>query len=238
LPGPLVWLTPIVVLGLAGIGLAAFLRSEVGQGRGLLAWLRAVPLEVWYVAASMGALILLPFLALSRYVLPLLPIILLFVLQGLAVLTHRFVPAARLRQAAIVAMVVGLSLFYAVMWWRGREVQTDALCTDCRAMYEAVARETPEGSRVAFIKPRALALMTRRTGWAWAPERTEQQTWDEFTAKGIRYLVTVSPQQELAELYPAFLAWDGWRSRPGSTVIYENPSFRLIRLADAGTSEQ
>jgi hypothetical protein len=60
--------------------------------------------------------------------------------------------------------------------------------------------------------------------------RDAAQTFDDFRTNGIRYLVTVRPDHELAEFYPEFLSWDAWRARAGAVLVYENPTFRLIRL--------
>jgi uncharacterized membrane protein YphA (DoxX/SURF4 family) len=230
-------LSPAVLLGLGGYGLWRFMRREVAARAqaGLLDHLRAIPLVAWFAFCQLGALVLLPFAPSNRYLIPLLPVLLLFFVAGLS---HVLQLLPRWRIPATRAVFVLIPAYYLSMWAHFvMQPHTDgALCADCMALYEAVRTQTGDDERIAFAKPRALALLTRRPSWGWAVNRPAEYTARELTDARIRYLITVKPDHELAEYYPPSLSWEGWRSQPHATLIYENSTFRLIRLGGATPS--
>jgi hypothetical protein len=102
-------------------------------------------------------------------------------------------------------------------------------------MYEYLRSHTPEGTTVAFAKPRALALLSGRRGWMWSTTLDQRENWQAMASVPVGYIVLVAPDSPLAALYPAYLSWDGWRSNPRLALVYENPAFRVIRLQSAGS---
>ncbi|MEQ1579200.1 MAG: hypothetical protein ABL964_01270 [Steroidobacteraceae bacterium] len=231
LSGRLSLVTPAMVILLAGVGtyvVACRNRELQSHLAGWRSWVEAVPLEIWYLLCYVGALIVLPFAPNSRYLLPVFPIILAFAVYGGIVLAN-----ALRWQRVVTAPAVILSVAYYIVLWRHEpaiDPQGGAFCEDCQELYSTIKSRVAADKAVAFAKPRALALLTDRHSWIWSDKRSAAETWSEFAATGVSYLVTVNPSHELAPIYPSFLSWDGWRSRAGATLVFENASFRLIEI--------
>lgn len=237
LPGRLSTVVPVLAGILIASGVWAVLSIH-GKIAGARVWILAgrMPVEIWYLACYLGALVVLPFAPHWRYLLPLLPIMLAYGAIGFGQLVGKL--SAGAAHSARIGVVLVLGAWGAWMWTREPPVEPDsgALCTECLALYSAVRQFVPAGEPVAFAKPRALALLARRPSWIWAADQEAAQTWAEFASAGVSWFVTVRPTHELAPLYPEYLAWDGWRTRPGATLIYGNSDFRLVRLAPSAVA--
>jgi len=232
-------LSPIVVVGLALLGIGYRLRPlEAGAGRSEAPpvparlgrpLLRRIPVDVWYLGLYCGALVLLPFETLSRYVEPILPILCAYAVYAI----RSVLQGTRYARPAILALCVTGVFYYAALHWTHgarRSSGDDALCPDCRAMYTFIRATTEPGARVGFAKPRAMALLAARPSWVWAGSRERRFNWEAVRRTHIAYLVVVSPTHPLASSYPAELGWNAWRSNPNLRLMFENASFRVLRL--------
>jgi hypothetical protein len=236
--GPLSLLSPLVVLSLTALGVVYRIRTNLEGHRsyGLAARgaavLRATPADIWYLVIYCGILVALPFVQEARYLIPTLPIVCACSTYGVS----RALAGRRCARPAIAAICTLVLIYYGALHWKHDRAAfgDDALCADCRTMYDYLHSHTPEGATVAFAKPRALALLSGRRGWTWSKELTQQENWQAMTRAHIDYIVLVAPDSPLAGQYPAYLSWDAWRSNTLVTLVYENPSFRVLRVQAAG----
>lgn len=235
--GKLSLISPAVVIALVALGIAQRLRIRYHRGEsgsGLIGWLRSVPADVWYLGISCCALMVLPFEPNGRYLLPLLPLLCAYMAfaVGCALRSARYAAPAT---ALIVAACLGY--YGALHWMNDRQpANTDALCSDCRAMYAYLRDRTPATALIAFGKPRVLAFLTERHCWTWAPARDSAYVWQEMQRAGVNYVVLVPRDHPLAAKYPPDLAWDAWRSNPHLQLVFENPTFRVLRLTTEPTT--
>jgi hypothetical protein len=226
-------LSPLVVLSLSALGIFYRMRTDLGdrkaEGVGLAAGvLQSIPVDVWYLMIYCGTLVALPFVQEARYLLPTLPIVCAYCAYAVS----RMLAGRRYARPAIVAICIVVLLYYGALHWRHDRADPgdNALCDDCRAMYNYLHDHTTDGSTIAFAKPRALALLTGRRGWIWPPNVDQQANWQAMISAHIDYIVLVAPDSPLAEKYPPYLLWDTWRSNPQLTLVYENRDFRILRI--------
>jgi hypothetical protein len=236
LGGKLSLLSPVVLATLALLGIGYRLRSADERARsaasppGLPPWalLQRIPVDLWYLGLYLGAIVVFPVYQ-ARYLFPILPILCAYIVYAIS----RGLEGTRYRRAAILALcAAGLCYYAALHWWAHRVTpgDDDALCDDCRAMYTFIRNNTAPGSRVAFAKPRAMALLANRPAWVWASSQDRRFDWDSLQRTHINYIVLVPPTHRLASRYPAELGWDAWRSNPNLHLMFENASFRVLRL--------
>ena len=241
LGGKLSLLSPLAIAALALLGINYRLRSFDAQAQPAaahtvmhcvmsppLTLLERIPVDLWYLGLYLGALVVLPFETTARYLVPILPILCAYVVYAI----RRGLQGTRYARPAMLAFISACICYYAALYWahRGERAGDDALCDDCRAMYSFIRTHTGPEARVAFAKPRAMALLADRQAWVWASSRDQRFNWAELKSAHINYIVLVPPTHPLASRYPALLTWDAWRSNPKLTLVFENQSFRVLRF--------
>jgi hypothetical protein len=241
LGGKLSLLSPLAIAAVALLGISYRLRSFDTQAQPAAAntvthrvpsrpaiLLERLPVDLWYLGLYLGALVVLPFETTARYLVPILPILCAYVLYAI----RRGLQWTRYARPAMLAFISACLCYYAALYWahRGKSAGDDALCNDCRAMYLFIRTHTEPEARIAFAKPRAMALLADRQAWVWASNRDQRFNWAELQSTHINYIVLVSPKHPLASRYPALLTWDAWRSNPKLTLVFENQSFRVLRF--------
>jgi hypothetical protein len=238
LGGKLTLLSTFVLAALALLGIGYRLRSTDERVRsaaspaGLPPWalLQRIPVDVWYLALYLGALVVIP-IYIHRYLFPILPILCAYIVYAIS----RGLEGTRYVRAAILALCAAAMCYYAALYWLHRAQRVtpgdyDALCDNCRAMYTFIRNNTAPGTRIAFAKPRAMALLANRPAWVWASSQDRRFDWEALQRTHINYIVLVPPTHPLASRYPAELGWDAWRSSPKLHLMFENASFRVLRL--------
>lgn len=231
LGGKLSLLSPIPIVGLVAIGIGYRLRRHDAQARSgspLSYLLEQIPVDVWYLVLYCGALVVLPFETNARYLFPVLPIAGAYVVYALS----RLLAPLQQRRPAIAVIAATCLAYYGALHWLHDRAQPgeDALCDDCRAMYSYLRDNTESNALVAFAKPRVIALLAGRRGWTWAADRARESNWQEMMRAGVNYMVLVPPNHPLASQYPLYLSWDTWRADPHLTLVFENRTFRVLRL--------
>jgi hypothetical protein len=234
--GPLTLLAPLIVLSLTALGVYYRIRPQAGSERtgtvSVLAALQSTPADVWYLIIYCAVLVVLPFVQETRYLLPTLPLVCAYSAYGISqtLKQQRYAGAAR---AAVFLAVLG---YYASLHVKhDRVTEGDALCSDCRAMYQYLQDHTGADATVAFVKPRALALLTGRHAWMWSTQLDEAANWQAMSRTHVDYIVVVTPDSPFAASYPPYLSWDGWRSNRRLTLVYENRDFRVLHVQPASS---
>lgn len=232
--GPLSNVTPLVVAALTAVGIGYRVRDRMPDAPAddtamrLVAVLRAIPLDVWYLLVYGAVLVVLPFVIEARYLFPTMPIVCAYV----AFAVTRVLAPARQARTVMALVLVATVLYYGALHAKHDAANADrnALCDDCRALYSFLQTETPTGATVAFVKPRAMALLSGRKGWMWANGLSRQASRQEMSDAHVDYIVLVPPDSFLADRYPAYLSWDGWQADPDLRLVYQNRSFRVLGL--------
>jgi hypothetical protein len=227
-------LSPFVVAPLTLLGIGYRLQRDPGRAAAASITARArdllqrVPVDVWYLGVYCATLVALPFGQDARYLLPTLPIVCAYIAYAL---TRLLATSRYARPAAIAVCILCVCYYGGLHWLHDRRLPgDDALCADCRAMYSFLQNNTAASTTIAFAKPRALALLTGRRGWMWAQDRDQESNWDEMMQAHIDYIVLVAPAHPLASMYPFYLSWDAWRSNPRLSLVYQNRTFKVLRL--------
>jgi hypothetical protein len=234
LVGRLSLLSPLVVGALTVLGIGYRLRREATGAPAptptarLWDLLPRLPVDVWYLGVYCATLVVLPFVQEARYLVPILPIICAYLVYALS---RALAPTRYARAAAVAICLLCVAYYGALHWAHDRtEPGDDALCADCRALYTFLQNNTTDAATIAFAKPRALAMLTGRRSWMWAPDRDRQSNWHEMMQAHIDYIVLVDPANPLASRYPFYLSWDTWRSNSRLSLVYENHTFKVLRL--------
>jgi hypothetical protein len=236
--GSFSFLSPLVVLSLTALGIFYRVRTDLGSRPiyGVTACivrvLQSTPVDVWYLLIYCATLVALPFVQEARYLLPTFPIVCAYSAYGVS----RTLAGRRYARPAVAGICALVLLYYGMLHWKhdGAAPGDNALCDDCRAMYDYLHSHTAVGATVAFAKPRALALLTDRRGWMWSTDLDQQANWRAMTRAHIDYIVLVAPDSPLTDKYPPYLSWEAWRSNPHLTLVYGNRGFRVLRVQSAG----
>jgi hypothetical protein len=220
----------VIIIALAAFGAwRAFASAAVGgSGPSLRERAACVPLPIWYLLAYLSALGLASISPSPRFLFPILPVALALAAVGVE---HLGSVVSRARPYAF-ALGAFLVAYYGYLHASAREWRQDELatCGACQEMYAFVQAHTPAGSVVAFAKPRAIALLGKRSGWMW---NTDYRA-DVFRAKlldaRVSFLITVAPGTYLYQRYPAYV--DGKYQDEIGTTVFRNAMFRVIELRD------
>ena len=154
---------------------------------------------------------------------PLLPILFAYVIGTLAscrIERHRWG-----RIVIATALLVGLLL-------HGRGLASvdvpDHYATDeTRRLLDFVRSSTPADAVIVFAKPRALYLMTGRTGYC-PRELPDDTLWNEFEAHGVTHVVLGGPRL-------GFLASFARRAPERLTSVYASKDFTVLMVVRRST---
>ena len=216
----------VVVLAALGALNLTGQRKPIGQTSNSVRTLAArVPLILWYLAAYLLALLVAAIEPNSRYLLPILPIVIALAAEGAFSIAKRF----RLTKRIMLYVAVGLAIYWAALYLR-KSNDDQATCDACLEMFSYVRTNTTPDSVIVFAKPRAMALLGGRASW----RPSAKYTTDEFTRKlekvGASIAVVGTPGSNFAVEYPATAALAQRIQDPGAERLFRNSMFEVIRL--------
>ena len=90
-------------------------------------------------------------------------------------------------------------------------------------LLDFIRTSTPADAVIGFAKPRALYLMTGRTGFC-PVELPDEKLWDEFEAQGVTHVVLGGPKL-------AFLEQFAKRFPERLTPVYASKGFTVLSIA-------
>ena len=162
-----------------------------------------------------------------RFVLPVMPFLVRYMIIGLGMLR---IDNARTRNMLAVAFGLLILVQYlppiAKMVARSTAVVEGPQEKESVEAFAFIKSNTPENALIVFRKPRALALYTGRN--CWANEQTEDFTYLEnrFDAVGARYiLVNATVSDETIKNYIA-------ARKDKVRLVWENPKFKLFERTE------
>lgn len=187
-----------------------------------------VPLVLWYLVFYVGALWMATIPSNSRYLVPVMPIIVGFSISGAAFILHRFA-VPRWITSATVAL---LSIYCVGLHFRESDVEL-ATCGPCMEMFTFVRATTPPTSVVMFDKPRAMALLGGRPSWRPADYYTSDELQRNLKKRRVDTVVVGAPGSKFAELYPPSAAEVQLIRGPRTQLLFRNSMFDVVRLNSA-----
>jgi hypothetical protein len=209
------WAMLVSVLAAAGAGY--FIRSRKIS--------RVSVFEI-FLPLYLAPLITLPIDIEARYLLPMVPLVLFYLFVGLQAFSRRF-------GIETTAFAAAIGLFLATYLGQYSRLDLKSLPQgvgkiESQQLFEYIKRETSEKDILLFRKPRALSLLTGRTGAVWYRESKDGKLWDYFSTINATYLITgpaeVEPEDQ--EFIRRFVE----RNRPRLHETFANADFHVYRL--------
>lgn len=182
-----------------------------------------------FAIVYMGILLLWPPLE-DRFLIPLFPICMFYVLTGLQAAVGWASPAQRRAAAAFVAGVICLS--YAARYTKMDYGPLNGVDhPQARALFDFVATRTKPSDRFIFRRPRALALFSGRSSASyWG--NSDEEVWKSFCDARANYVIAgflddVTPPTGVP---PGFLNAFVKKHSQDLREVYANPSFTVYRI--------
>jgi hypothetical protein len=211
-----------ILLALAGWGYVARLRRGVTAYE-LFAVFNCLLLMLWPAAEED-----------RRYMMPILPLFLLYIGEGLCQLGAT--SFGRVAKPAAVGLAAALLLSYAGKFCllEVGPVRQGVSAPEAVALFDWIKERTRPEEVFLFQKPRALALYTRRKAIALHQPDGEEQLWRFVHKAGITHIIVCASPNVEGFQNSRKLLWpfverhgDEWER------VYENPGFHVYRLRAA-----
>jgi 4-amino-4-deoxy-L-arabinose transferase-like glycosyltransferase len=186
-------------------------------------------LELYFVF-YLGLLIVWPTANGIRYLLPLLPIYMLYTALGLDFSLHAWLPgrSPRLRYAILAALVAVVLAGYASRYTtlpRG-PIRDGVLQPEFTALASYIKSQTGPGDLCVFWNPRVLALATGHPAMTYANARPDAG-WSSFRLLDAKYIITSSFYPDDKNILKPAVA-----SHPGEvTLVYSNSQYSMYSLS-------
>jgi len=180
-------------------------------------WVSAVEL---FFAGHLAVLILWPGASGDRYILPMIPFFLFYVLAGLE--------QVRWKQAGPVFAGITLSL-YAMYYVKADygPLEDGPRQASFQQMTRFVEQSAGARDLHVFWNPRVLALYTGTRSMTYAPDATPDVNWRDFVDKGVRYIVVYLRNQDDRRVLGAII-----QERASDVQqIWQNQDYAVYRIA-------
>jgi hypothetical protein len=211
-----------VLLPLAGLTLAGYiacLRRRVGARELYIPFYLAM-LLLWPVGGST-----------PRYLLPLLPVVFIYLGQGTFVLKERV--GARWGHPAAVGLATAVLAAYVALYTHLEfgPLRHGIERPESQALFEYVRDNTAADAVFVFSKPRALALFTGRRASVATTPASDQELWDFLRCINATHFVVGRPFPETDEFLQAFADRNADLLEP----VFRNRHFTVYRILESGS---
>ena len=167
--------------------------------------MRGVRLQDIFVVGYMLALTLQPFNAGVRYLLPLTPIVIFYVLAGMHFTVQR---SMRVTQRFPVIVLIGILTYHVGYYLTAepRDTSRGIHHPQSIQLFDAVRTQLPKNAIVIFRKPRVMALYTQRRSAIWPRAADERLAWQNLAQLEATHLVI--PYGDSGLDYPDYFRFD------------------------------
>jgi 4-amino-4-deoxy-L-arabinose transferase-like glycosyltransferase len=226
----LYWHGAVALLGTSRLATSFCTVLLVIAAVGFVARLRTMSVLECFFVFYVGLLIVYPIsLEVKRYEMPVWPLLFLYCVHGVRILTQKASPLAR--QAVATALVLIVSFLYVGQLRRLDYGPVAYSVTDLRSaqLFDAL-RQLPPQARLLTRHPTITALYTQRTSSTWPARFTDEELKDYLRRSGTRYIVQDIPHLQAdprdTELLDPFLD----RNRPSLRRLFANEWFNVYQV--------
>jgi hypothetical protein len=189
--------------------------------------------EIFFVF-YLGVILVWPSYQAERYLYPIFPLTVFYAFRGL---NHPWILSRRrLHQGLIGALLVAVPLTYIARYTSldfGPQSEGVAKAESVE-LFDFIRTTTPKESVVVFIKPRVMALYTRRPSSVYHRPEDDSELWSYFVHIGADYLVVVENDRALENYEdPAVLEYlreFAARNREALEEVFANADFTVYRI--------
>ena len=136
------------------------------------------------------SLFLWPFSDPYRFLLPIMPLIVCYILMGFAALTSAL-PRPAAHAAALLALAVVSVSFVRGYFVNYRALQVGGIfAPESRQIWDYLRNHTPADSMIIFRKQRTLSLLTSRHAAGFASDNPPGEDWDDLCSVHPNYILT------------------------------------------------
>lgn len=227
----------VIVAGIIHRHFRAFQASRVRQSplRVTHALLSSLSVCDLYCAVYMGILLAIQ-LTQVRYLVPILPFVFAYGLQGGVALGERLFSRSRTGWAimllsGLVAYEVSHGLGNPSTWpFAEPDGRIEIGTAETQGLFTFIREKTPEDSLIVFEKPRALALFTsRRSTLRSGTSRRMENDLEDFLRRGVDYvLATTGEPSPFGDTNPSWFADPNWRQ--AFELKYSSDHFEFLRF--------
>ncbi|MBT8440168.1 MAG: hypothetical protein KJO91_10605, partial [Gammaproteobacteria bacterium] len=221
-------------------GVNVTLQDVVYVGMGVLAIIGFLGLVIrrpstgdYVLMVYVGILLVVPFYQ-GRYLLPLLPLYLLYIYRGGEILFVRGVYAAKKRSmlnVVIPVTITGVILLSYLGSYSTRDFRDFTVGVEVKEsveLFDFIRTSLPEDSLIVFRKPRTLALYTGRRSMRYHIGASRSEFWNSLAAAGATHILVANRGIGIFQ-ERTFPAWVD-ESQARLNLIFQNADFRLFRI--------
>jgi hypothetical protein len=187
-----------------------------------------------FFAIYLTAIVVLPVYDGIRFLMPVIPLYLLYALVGLKEI---FSGRERVGVPVFASLMVAVVITYVGQYTKLEfgPIREGIIKSEAQQFFEYVRGRTGENDTFVFRKPRALALFTGRNASAWHQPPDDQNLWDYFRKINATYLVLgpagIEPEDQ--EYISRFIGRNGDRLEK----VYSNMDFEVYRIKTVGSRQ-
>jgi len=177
-----------------------------------------------------SVLLLAPFVQI-RYLLPLIPLYLIYIFHGLETMIYkRTFISERIAYSSILGLLLVITLSNIGTYTKLSfdDITNGVDKKESLELFEFIRQDTPENSVLIASKPRLLALFTDRKSSLYAWPDTSDNLLDYFDRINATHVVVASKISGINE-NREFADWV-WNNPGNFELIFENPDFRVYRI--------
>ena len=174
------------------------------------------------------ALLMWPSIQGLRFLMPIIPLFLLYTFEGLQYFIYSVIKSQTLRVVGLV-FLFGIFSFYSLDYYSRsvpRSADLDITNVTTKEIFNFVENKTQPNDVIAFFKPRALALFTNRKSLAIRPSTdfSESDIIKQFKAFDVRYFI-ISLNNDIKE-------WGEFdKTAPADfEFVFQNTNFKIFRV--------
>jgi hypothetical protein len=194
---------------------------------------RSLSLGDLFCLCYVTVLLVVPFMQ-SRYLLPLVPLYLLYAVSGVEAVTSGSLFSSAVRTGArglvmaVFAVVVALSHAGKYSTYDTRDMQHGVESSDSRELFEYLKHDTPRDSLLVFYRPRPLALFSERKAVKYHWELDPGRLWNYLTGIGATHMIVPKfiPVSRHDRHYMNMIE----HYRDHLDVVFENRDYRVYRV--------
>ncbi|MDZ4819646.1 MAG: glycosyltransferase family 39 protein [Planctomycetota bacterium] len=218
---------PAAAVLFAGLSVLAL----IGLWRHLRQGIRSFDL---LVPAYMAPLLIWPtHLSVPRYILPLVPVFMFYMIRGALSVQVFGSFASRRILIGVVLLLVGLSYGFRLYAFGFEAPEQGIHRPATQELFAFIRENTAAENRVVFTKPRALALFTGRKALVYSDVDTPEANEELYDSLGVRWLIVPANEEVFAETgIPEQQArYSNWINRHQSWLqkVYTNDDFIVYR---------